>query len=506
VNTTTLSTAVPPLDVPVPPPEPDAAQAASARSPARARDAEAAAAIAAAGSGGDPLSLQGLGTCVAEARRAAETHVQPPRDPVEFEALRTRLERASAKLPPDYRRTFGAPLLETLDLLGPSGFAGVLAADPLRVGQARLLLDACEAVLQRGEGYQPRSTDALQEVVSDLYDGFLSAEARRGVKPPDHGVEAPLVVWGGDGGPSTWPATATEALGVGAGVVTLPAANAGAGLLAWPALAHETAGHDVLDADDGLRDELARDVRRELLAAHLSPALADYWADRIDESAADVMGVLNMGPAAAVGTIGYFRAMNGAYSGTSRLRTVGSAADRHPADLARAYLGAETVRLLSFSGAGAWADRLTAEADRDLGPIRLGDTVVSPQVAKASAAIVARTIVRTPLASLEGRSLGQIQDWRDSDEATVAALRGALRDPSAAGAGAAPAAAGAYAAHAVAAGVYEAVGGGTSPGEVMGRMIGVLDAMHARNPQWAAGGAPPPTLRPGGRPSPTSGS
>jgi hypothetical protein len=439
----------------------------------------------------DPLSLAGLTACVEDARKAALSRAAGPSDPADFASLRMRLDKACARLPPTYRTQVGEPLLRLLDRLGPRGFARVLAGDPEREGDARLMLDVSQALLQHGERYQARATDAFQEVVSDLYDGFLSAEDRRGVKPPDHGVTAPLVRWGSaEAGPYTWPATATASLGVKAAVVSLPAANASAGLLAWPALAHEAAGHDVLAADDGLRDELSRAVRDEILARKLSPEIAGYWSERIDESAADVLGVLNMGPSAAVGLVGYFRALNAAWRGTASLRNVGRAEDPHPADIARAYLAAETVRLLDFDGAGRWADRLVAEADRDLGQVRLGGSAVSAGIAKASAAAVARAVVTTRLRSLEGRALGEIQNWRNEDEAVVAALRRELSDGAAGGsAGSGPAARGghvegAYAAHAVAAGVYEAAAGGAAPAQVMERMIAVLGAMNRRNPAW----------------------
>jgi hypothetical protein len=451
----------------------------------------------------DPLSLAGLPACVEDARRAALSRVEGPPDPTSFSSLRSRLERACLGLPPTYRLAVAEPFLRSLDRLGARGFARVLAGDPEREGAARLLLDVSQALLQHGEGYEARATAAFQEVVSDLYDGFLSAEDRRGVKPPDHGVTPPLVRWGSsEAGPYTWPATATESLDVKAAVVSLPAANASGGLLAWPALAHEAAGHDVLAADDGLRDELARAVRQGLLAGKMAPAVAGYWSERIDETAADVLGVLNMGPAAAVGLVGYFRALNGAWRGTPSLRNVGRVEDPHPADIARAYLAAETVRLLDFDGAARWADRLVAEADRDLGRVWLGNAAVTAGVAKASAAVVARAIVRTRLGSLEGRALGEIQNWRNQDETIVAELRRGLRPGGAPGrsAGAGAAASGkllegAYAAHAVAAGVYEAVGGSSNPAEVMRWMIGVLAGMHDRNPAWDPRRSAPPGRR-----------
>jgi len=433
----------------------------------------------------DPLSLAGLPACVEDARLAALSSADGPPDPTFFASLRQRVQCASVKLPPAYRLAVAEPFLRLLDGLGPGGFARVLARDPERQGGARLLLDVAQAMLQRGEGYKARATAAFQEVVSDLYDGFLSAEDRRGVKPPDHGVTPPLVRWGSsEAGPYTWPATATGSLDVKAAVVSLPAANASGGLLAWPALAHETAGHDVLAADDGLRDELARVVKDRLLAEKMGPAVADYWSERVDETAADVLGVLNMGPAAAVGLVGYFRALNGAWRGTPTLRNVGRPEDPHPADIARAYLAAETVRLLSFDGAGRWADRLVAEADRDLGRVWLGNAAVTAGVARASAAVVARAIVKTRLSALEGRALGEIQNWRNRDEAIVAHLRQELRNGGASSPSTGAGVEGAYAAHAVAAGVYEAAGGTSSPAQVMQRMVGILAAMHDRNPAW----------------------
>ncbi|MFO0583510.1 MAG: hypothetical protein U0229_14660 [Anaeromyxobacter sp.] len=434
--------------------------------------------------GADPAGLAGLGACVDDALRAARVRADGPPDPVRFAPLRTRLAAARAALPTAYRTAFVDPLVARLDRLGERGFARLLAADPDRAGEAGLLLDMAQAVLQRAEGYQARPTAAFEEVVSDVYAGFLSAESRRGVKPPEAGVLPPLVRWGSaESGPYTWTARETARLGAGAAVVSLPDANATSGLLAWAALAHETAGHDLLEADRGLQPELARAVRSGVTGAGLPAEVAGYWADRIDEAASDVLGVLNMGPAAAAGVIGYFRGLNGAWAGRPHLRNVGDADDPHPADIVRGYLVAETVRLLSFQGAGRWADRLTAEVDRDLGRVRLAGTPVSAEAAKASAAAVARAIVRTPMRALEGRALGDIQDWSDRDEAVVASLREELRGRS----GGAPVApAGAYAAHAVAAGVYEAVAGAAPPHGVMDRMVGMLAEMHRANPDWSS--------------------
>lgn len=429
-----------------------------------------------------PAALSNLAACTEDARVAALARDDGPPDPADFKTLRTRLDASRTSLPPLYLRAVYEPFVRTLDGLGAAGFKQVLDEDPDREGAARLMFDIAQAILQHGEGYAKPATGAFQEVVSDLYDGFLSAEDRHGVKPPDRGVVPPLVRWGSaDAGPYTWPVTATVSFEVQAPIVSLPAANARAGLLAWSALAHETAGHDILAADDGLHDELVRLVREKLTAAKLGAGIADYWADRLEETASDVLGILNMGPAAAVGLIGYFRALNGAYSGKARLRNVGSKEDPHPADILRGWLGAETVRLLSFGGAKGWAEMLVAETDRDLGQVRLGNTPVTAAVAKRSAAVVARTIVQEKLESLERHAFGEIQDWRDADEEIVTALREALRSAKALPAKFGP---GTYAAHAVAAAVIEAVQSKAELPKLTQRMVAALKVMHDKNASW----------------------
>lgn len=454
--------------------------------------------------------LSGLPACVEDVRSAALSRDQGPADPVAFAPLRAGLARAAGRLPPLYRNQVLVPFRSALDRLGAAGFRRLLAADPGREGQALLVLDVAQAILQ-AEGDD--ATRAFQEVVSDLYDGFLSAEDRRGVKPPDRGVTPPLVKWGRPAyGPYTLPVEATASLGLGAAVVSLPPANARAGLLAWAALGHETAGHDVLGADSGLEAELARAVQGALRRDGMA-FLAGYWSSRIAETASDVLGILNMGPAAAVGLVGYFRGLNAAWGSGPRLRSEGPGADPHPADVLRGWLAASTVRLLGFAGRGAWADAVQAETDRDVRALRLDGRVVDPSQARRSAARVAAAVARSPMRSLEGHALGDIQDWRDADQAVAARLRAALASPARFSLAALPDAIqeGDYAAHAVAAAVGAAAGG-DGPAALQPRLCALLAAMHRRNPAWGSlpvahrgdlGWHPASLLAPGSRVRPT---
>lgn len=425
-----------------------------------------------------PIDLSNLPDCVADVAACAAEPDRGAADLESYAALRAAVDAARGRLPALYRRAVVLPFGAALDRLGPAGLRRLLASDPSREGAALVLLDVARAIAQSGAD---PAVDAFQEVVTDLYDGFLSAEDRRGVKPPDRGVVPPLVEFGRpDFGPYTLPIEAVAALGVEAGVVSLPPATARRGLCLWAALGHETAGHDVLSADTGLEAELAAAIRAALGRA--GPAwLAGYWSDRIGETASDVLGILNMGPAAAVGLVATFRGLGAAWGSGPRLRGEGPAEDPHPADLVRAFLAAATVRLLESSSREGWAAAIDAEADRDGGRIVLAGRELGAAEARRSAALVAEVLVRAPLRSLEGHALGAIQGWRDADEEIVARLRAALEGGGDLAGEAGP---GTYAAHAVAAAVVAAAAGG-APARLLGRLLLLLGAMHRADPVWS---------------------
>jgi hypothetical protein len=336
--------------------------------------------------------------------------------------------------------------------------------------------------LQNGEGFETVATDAFEEVVSDIYDGFLSAEDRAGLKLPDSRVLAPLVKWGNpDFGPYTWPIDATSTFQAQAAVVNLPPANAHRGLFAWAALSHETAGHDILHADDGLQGEFSRQVRAALNSATIGAGLADYWSERIDETASDVMGILNMGPAAGIGLVVYFRGLNATFTGRPVLRNDGPISDPHPADILRGFLAAATVRVLSFDGAPAWADVIDQETEKDVTQIRVGGVPISLDRAKRSCEIVANVIAAMPMQALNNHSLIDIQNWRNADEDIMQELQRSLVTNSPIDASRE---AGIFAAHVVAGATLSALAGEATIANVFQRMIAVLKKMHDANASW----------------------
>jgi hypothetical protein len=432
---------------------------------------------------GQAIDITNIDQCIEDARRAFLDGDPGPGEPTSFSQLLGRLVAARAKFPPLYTTDFVDPYTNGLRDLGESGFTQIIMSDPGRIRTAGLMFDIAQAILQRGEGFQTNPSNAFQQVVDDLYDGFLSAEDRKGVAPPENATDAPLVKFGNpQDGPYTWPIDATRNFGVRAAVVNLPPSHARRGLLGWAALGHETGGHDILHAYAGLEDQLAEAVREALVAQFDSGSiLPDYWASRIDETASDVMGILNMGPAAAIGIIGYFRGLNAAHGGGPHLRNDGPSEDEHPADIVRGFLGSSTVAQLSFDGAAAWAKVLDDQTTQDVDHIILLDQEVSADDARTSARIVSNTIVNFQARTLEGHSLGDIQDWRTSDEAIVTQVRQALRTAADLPVDSTPRI---YAAHVVAAAVLEALAANGDIPALFDRLIGILDKMHAANPTW----------------------
>lgn len=429
----------------------------------------------------DPLKLAGMKAVIDDACLAAVSNSTGPVDPLNHAAFVKRLKAVQGKFPPVYEQYYVEPYIKTITNLGQAKFNQVLKRDPKRESDAGLMLDLGQAILQHGEGYAKASTRAFQEFISDLYDGFLSAEDRRGVKQPDLGVIPPLAKWGNpDAGPYTWPVDASQAFGVEAAVVNMPPANADHGLVAWAALGHETAGHDILHADTGLQAELAEMLRTNL--APLGQGLADYWADRIDETSSDVMGILNLGPAAGIGLIAYFRGLGKAYGQPAQLGSTGYDDDPHPADIVRGYLAAEVVALLSFAGHTAWSKLIAAETDKDRDTIVLAGKTITATVARKSARIVAKTLVKGKAKALESHALGDIQGWADSDEAILQAMRAPLRD----GKPLPPTPGGKklYAAHLVSAAVMEALATGQNLGTLQANLIKALNDLHDGNPSW----------------------
>ncbi len=442
--------------------------------------------------------ISNLNNCMNDVRQAA---AHPPHVPT-FDAYTTNyvklladLQTAAPNLPYVYQQAAAEPLIQFLQELGEMQYLQIFAEEARDEQTAvlqEMIPDASLAILSY-EGTTIQGINAFEEIVSDLYDGFLSDESRVGkqtgkpIDPPTYGVIPPLVKFGNaESGPYTWPGDAThQTLGMGCGIVSLPPAQIKGGLLAWTSLGHETGGHDVTHADAGLLNELAQKVYTALIQKFNSPDLANYWASCIDESSADVCGYLNMGPSLGIGLIGYFRAL-----GNGKLRSIGSTDDPHPIDLLRGYLAAAVVKHLHFKDAAAWSQTITAETNKDKNTLHLVDQrgnlhpfPVSFATAVASTDVVAQVIMQSPLDALQGHALQELQDWKDQDQAIVDNLVTILKTN-----GHLPSnlqGPGFYAAYVIAAATQAALQSGAHISTLFNEMQAFLSAMHLDNPTWS---------------------
>ena len=199
-------------------------------------------------------------------------------------------------------------------------------------------------------------------VVSNLFRSFSDADKRTAAGVDLVTLTPPLACFQADTGrqgPYTIESDLMQQnLGIEIGIVSLPATYRDHPVI-WSVLSHEVCGHDVVHADDGLLNEM-KHAAQEMLAPNFSPhrpldpaALnALLWSYWMDEAAADVYGVLNMGPAFAPSLAAFLAAFRAHLKGGARPAAPGvatSASPRdneggddtledHPIDLLRFYL------------------------------------------------------------------------------------------------------------------------------------------------------------------------
>src|ERR1035437_6713412 len=143
-----------------------------------------------------------------------------PADPNTLAIMKEKLLAAKDTLPPIYQKAVYDPVVTMINNLTEADFKKV--TDP-NSETGYIIFDIAQSIIQNSEGYEADATDAFEEVVSDLYDGFLSAEDRHNIKLPDYEVLPPLVKWGNpDYGPYTLTADTTSVFNVNCAVVNLP--------------------------------------------------------------------------------------------------------------------------------------------------------------------------------------------------------------------------------------------------------------------------------------------
>jgi|SRR5215216_539333 len=370
-----------------------------------------------------------------------------------------------------------------------------------------------DSINQRKIGYKRQATHGFEESIADLYDGFLSMEERRRIKPPDYQTVSPLVLWGGpEAGPYTIPSDPefVVKLGINMSVVSMPPSYS-ENIVLWSAIGHETGGHDILHADEGLLSEIGYVVEKEILKNKNESGLrgqevtvngrkmpaaefaADYWKTTIDETASDICGLLNLGPAAGIGIAALLIPIRG-----GKLISEGWYDDVHPIDALRVLLAADVIRDirdLDINIAKAWGEALERIVDKyitnkneftlvtDTPSGKYTSVVIPYDAMRETIKIVAKTVAFTPLDTLEKHPLSEINTWANSDETLTLRLASDFLDKKEPVLEAGPNGQTVYAAHVISAAII-ALSESADIAGITDLAISALNKMYDNNLVW----------------------
>jgi hypothetical protein len=299
-----------------------------------------------------------LELCHMEQPRLNRTFAFTTLMPNDYDYLKIRLEAIlQGFVPEQYREALVAPFYEKLCAInGQEWFTNQLEQ------RGRPIEKVVHAIVQNfgirtAEDNPVRSTEALREVIGDLHQKFLNTPCLRNPSPVLH--------WYQHDYSTVSPPETLQQLGVGVTIAHIPECYARKGAVAWGALGHEVTGHDILRAYPGALEQLKSEMEDVLKKNNLTDTVP-YWSSLIEESAADVLGVLNMGPTAAFSLVASLRVMNkDALKLSNKIYTK----DRGPIDLLRGYLVAYTVEGMSagrpFKHASSYAQLILQEVEKD---------------------------------------------------------------------------------------------------------------------------------------------
>jgi len=289
-------------------------------------------------------------------------------------------------------------------------------------------------------------------------------------------------------------------------VVTLPPSFS-KNIALWGSIAHECA-HDIVGAYDGLLEECTEKVYSEItnsreLQGHfveyngrrqpLPIRAAEVWKYWMNETIADVLGILNFGPASGIALASLLIPLR-----KGKLITDGIPDDVHPIDAIRIFLAADLIReipSLNSEIANNWADSFTSIIDKYIsnkssftlsrqtstGPI---PTIVFPfEEMKDTCKIVAKTLAFSPMSTLLNHSFNEINTWTDMHESTAIRIAEELLDKKEPSFEAKTGEAKVYPAHIVS-GAVIALSNSPKTSEITDLAISALNKSYDRNPVW----------------------
>lgn len=220
------------------------------------------------------------------------------------------IKKGAVYLPFNYQDQYVKPLLDNLDL--------VIAQSK----DSSMLENIIGAVYDQSEGSSVTAkVRQLVAAISNLYRTFLRAPTAAKLKIQLQYLMPPLGTFQyeikdlDDCTPSTLPVDELRLLfGALVGVVILPDSYQKYPVL-WSAIVHEVGGHDLLRAHPGILRDLEDGMERLFwyqrgLPKSMRVFLARLWKYWIGEAAADIAGILNMGPSYALSVALYTAVLN----------------------------------------------------------------------------------------------------------------------------------------------------------------------------------------------------
>ena len=351
-------------------------------------------------------------------------------------------------LPAPFRDGYADPLLQRLD--------GLIARLGGAQGDTSTLETMTGCVYQHSQRALQPPLNRFLAVISNLYRSFLDNTKRSHLDVPLTETLPPLAVFQSDprSGPFTMTVeTVMQLIGAEVGVVSMPHTFADHPLF-FGSLAHETGGHDVIHADTTLMPQLREQVYT-LFADHelqWMGLLWDYW---MDETAADVYGVLNVGPTFAYNLallLAIFIAQQERPAPkVPRLRTSSGAdeqgaLDPHPTDILRlaviqgvvgSLAGLDASTITSYQEkiarlARALAPGVTHVQLSGLARVRNGRSMnfqnsIPLATLQAAGSKVGAMIATSAFAALAGHSVQDIETWDNGDENAAHSISGLLQ-------------------------------------------------------------------------------
>ena len=372
--------------------------------------------------------------------------------------IRSATSRGAPFLPLVYHQEFYAPLDAKLPGI-MSKLQQQVQSGERPAAYMTLILEALYgSVYQHGHrvtGVEARpQLKRFLAIVSNLYRSFVDANKRTAAGVTLVTDTPPLALFQStsDMGPFTIEFDLMkEKFGMSIGLVSLPATYRDHPVI-WAGLAHEVGGHDVVHADHGLIEEMVTktralltpnfDPRHNLETATLNALIWSYW---MDEAAADVYGVLNMGPIFAVNLAGFLAAFRAKKRGQTEAGAPyisidtevkpNGQMDEHPIDLLRFYIASGAVAGLKSLSATR-RDQYVADIEAVANLIAGGATEVglrgrveiSPansisvhadmklSDAADAARKVGRMLTTDIFEKLNGHCIQDIETWDDPDE------------------------------------------------------------------------------------------